>query len=218
MADVRKLIALAENPPPIPDLPEVALYEDPQNPEITSGSKAKRPWRVMTPDAAEWALRRKAEHDAEIARIMAQAETAKRWIDSRARQLVKESLTGSAFFEAVLLDWMSRARGQIVRGKAKSAKFLFGTLGWRSKPQKLVYDDEAAALAWAKSRPVEEGLYRVEYKLEKDTIKALAKKENLVPPGARWEGGEDVAYVEAEAPAIPALPANDPLQLVKGGA
>jgi hypothetical protein len=194
-----------------PELPADPLYVDPENPEVTSGCRVRLPWRIETEDAAEWALRRKAEHDQEIARIKAQAAAAKAWIDRRTEKLVQEAEKGASFFEAVIHEWLCRCRSTILRGKTKSKKLLFGTVGFKASREKLEYDDEKKALEWARAQGVEAGLYRVEFKLEKDAVKLWAKSKGIVPPGARWVGGADEPYCDAEAPTIPQLPAaNEP--------
>lgn len=214
MTDVNQLVSLAERAPPsAPDLPEEPLYVDPENPEVTSGSRTRRPWRIEGDNEAEWALRKKGEAEAEIARVLdfaakAKAEFARR-IDHRAAEIIAGQQRRVQFFDAVLLEWMDRARNLLVKGKQKSRKFLFGTVGWRAAPKKIVYDDEAQALAWARAQGVDAGFFRVTFALEKDVIKRHCLPRGIVPPGAHVEGGEDVPFVEADVPAVPELPTNE---------
>ncbi len=215
MTDVRKLILLAEtHPPAAPELPEIPEYEHPegfQGQDVSSGSRTKRPWRIEDETAAEWALEKKGAADAEIDRILALAEAKKqefaRKIDTRAAEIIRGEERSSRFFESTLLEWMTRARSSIVKGRAKSRKFLFGTLGWRQARNTIVYDDEQAALAWARARGMDAGLVRVTWHLEKETVKRYCAANDLVPDGAHFEGGEDVPYVKVEATPAPTLAA-----------
>ena len=225
MSDVRDLIRVAETYPPAPsDLPEVPLYVDDERPEVTSGSKTYAAWRIPDEGAAEWALRKQYEAEEEIRRITA-AHAAERArlqaqiavIDGRVMEITAGQRQRSVFFEAVLLEWMSRCRTAIVQGKTKSRKFLYGTLGWRGAPEVLEYDNEPAALEWAREQGMEAGLYRIEVKLEKDAVKRYAKANDVIPPGAHWKGGTDTPYVRVETPAIPtaSIIPLPPLQIVK---
>jgi phage host-nuclease inhibitor protein Gam len=213
MTDVRKLIVVAETyPPAAPALPEVPLYVDDERPDVTSGSKTHAPWRVPDEGAAEWALRKQYEAEEEIRRITA-AHAAERArlqaqiavIDSRVMEITAGQRQRTVFFEAVLLEWMSRCRTAIVKGKTKSRKFLYGTLGWRGAPEVLEYDNEPAALEWAREQGIEAALYRVEVKLKKDAVKRYAKAHDVIPPGAHWKGGTDTPYVKVEAPVAPVI-------------
>jgi hypothetical protein len=215
MSDIRTLIRVAEtHPPAAPELPEIPEYEDPedyQGQAVTSGSRSKRPWRIEDEGAGEWALKKKGRADGEIARVLALAEAEKRLfaakIDARVAEIVAGEQRRSRFFEAVLLEWMSRARATILTGKQKSRKFLFGTIGWRKARNTIVYLDEARAISWARARGLDAGLVRVEWKLERDAVKRYCAANDLVPDGAHFEGGEDVPYVQTEQPPAPTLAA-----------
>jgi phage host-nuclease inhibitor protein Gam len=215
MANISQLASLADRTPPAaPDLPEEPEYVDPENPEITSGSRTRGPWRIEDESAAEWALQKKGEAEAEIARVLRVAEARKAdlrqriaAIDARVAEIVRGQQRRATFMEAAILEWMHRARALVLKGKAKSRKFLHGTIGWKASPRKLVYDDEKAALAWARAQGVDAGLVRVEFLLEKDALKRYCAAHDVLPAGAHWEGGQDRPFVEAELAL--AVPAND---------
>jgi hypothetical protein len=196
MTDVRKLILLAETHPAPPGAP----IESATLPAIPSEE-----FRIDSLAKADWALEVLAASDARKAENGAIADEARRRVDEWLARVNGQEDKDTAYLRAVLEEFMSAQRPLILgaKSKKKSRELPHGVLGWKATPRKLVYDDEAAALAWAKARPVEEGLYRVDYKLEKDAVKRLADSEQVIPPGARWEGGEDVPFVK---PTIPALP------------
>jgi hypothetical protein len=191
MSDVREIIKTAETWPPAVGEPTIPEYVDEQDPEIKTG------WMVRTEGDAEWALKRLGECEAEIAALKDNAKRAREWITRREAQLVAKAQRGASFFESHVLAWMERSRATILKGKAKSKALLYGSLGWKRAAEKLVYDDEAAALEWAKGEGIEAGLYRVEYRLEKDAIKAYTRARGVVPPGCHWEGGQDEPFVKA---------------------
>ena len=193
MSDVRALIALAERLESAPTGPVlVPEYQDDERPEV------KRGWRIGSEEEADWALVRMSEHEAQIASIDRQlAATVER--ETRRAEMRKGSAPhGVAFFESALMEYGEREKRALLGGgKKKSRAFLHGVIGWRKKGGKLTWIDEAATLAWAKSRPVEQGLYRVKYELEKKMIQDVTRAENIIPPGCELEPETDEVYAKA---------------------
>ena len=193
MSDVRALIALAERLEPAPAGPTlVPEYQDDERPEVKLG------WRIGSEEEADWALVKMSEHEAQIASIDRQlAATIER--ETRRAEMRKGSAShGVAFFESALMEYGEREKRALLGGgKKKSRTFLHGTIGWRKKGGKLTWVDEKLTLEWAKARPVEQGLFRVEYRLEKKAIQDATRAENIIPPGTELEPETDEVYVKA---------------------
>ncbi|MBN1442850.1 MAG: host-nuclease inhibitor Gam family protein [Planctomycetes bacterium] len=193
MSDVRLSIATAEAYAPAPQGPTlVPEYQDEERPEVKIG------WSIGSEGEADWAFERIQYLDAHIGAIEEQEKAAIARIQARAAALKEVSNRGVMFFSAALMEYGEREKKALLGGgKKKSRTFLHGTIGWRKKGGKLTWIDEAATLNWAKSRPVEQGLYRVKYELEKKAIQDATKAENIIPPGCELEPETDEVYVKA---------------------
>ena len=193
MSDVRTVIALAERLAPAPQEPAlVPEYQDEERPEIRTG------WRVESEGDADWSFERIQYLEAHIAAIEEQERAAIARIQARAAALKEVSSHGVMFFSAALMEYGEREKRSLLGGgKRKSRSFLHGVIGWRKKGGKLTWTDEKLTLDWAKARPVEQGLYRVRYELEKKAIQDATKAEGIIPPGCELEPERDEVYVQA---------------------
>ncbi len=194
MADVRTLIAVAEQYPAAPaELPPIPDYVDEERPEVKPG------WQIGSLDEADWALARMGELEEQIAEIEKEARLAVARIEARAEKLKGALARGVSFFEAHLAEYATRERATLLgKAKKKSRTFLHGVVGFRSKNKggKLRWVDEKLTLEWAKARPVEEGLYRCRYELEKRAVEEFSKREKVIPPGCALEPETDEPYVK----------------------
>lgn len=193
MSDVRTVIALAERLSPAPTGPVlVPEYQDEERPEVKIG------WRVESEGEADWAFERIQYLEAHIGSIEEQERAAIERVHRRAAALKEVANRGVMFFSGALMEYGEREKRTLLGGgKKKSCAFLHGTIGWKKRGGKLQWVDEVATLAWAKSRPVEQGLYRVKYELEKKAIQDATKAEGIIPPGCELEPETDEVYVKA---------------------
>lgn len=193
MSDVRDLIRTAEEIAPAPDSPPLLPeYVDEERPDVRLG------WRIGELTEADWAFQRMQELEAQIAAVEKQKEAAIARIEKRAAELEEKAARGIAFFKEHLSEFGEREKRQLLTGKRKSRDLVHGVIGWRAKNKggKLRWVDEDLTIAWAKSRPVEEGLYRVKYELEKTAIEKVARAENIIPPGCELLTETDEIYVK----------------------
>jgi phage host-nuclease inhibitor protein Gam len=153
----------------------------------------REPFRINTLALADWALEILADSDkrrAENKRLAVERKAEiDRWLAERERR--EESET--CLVRSLLEEFMATNRERILGGKTlrKSRSLPHGVIGWRSSPRRLEYRDESAALAWARSRPAEEGLVRISFQMNRDAMKEIAEREKLTPPGAEWVGGNE---------------------------
>lgn len=191
MADVHLSIAGAEACPPAEQGPTLPEYQDDERPEVKLG------WRIQGEAEADWALQKMGELEAHVAAIDLQLAATIERETRRAEGRKGSAGRGVAFFEAVIKEYGEREKRRILgTGKRKSHAYLHGVIGWRKKGGKLTWTDEAVALEWAKGRPVEQGLFRVTFALEKAAIQKLAKEEKIIPPGTELEPTIDEVYVQ----------------------
>jgi phage host-nuclease inhibitor protein Gam len=174
--------------------PELAEYEDAENPEVRGG------WQIQTPASADWALLRLAECEAEEAEITRQEEAAIKRVRERAEALRAKAARGGAYFRFKLLVYAEDHRGEIVKGKKKSRDFLHGRIGFRKRGGKLVVKEAAALEEWLLAQPVEAGLYRMKIAPEMRALQEAAKRDGIVPPGCDWEIEYEDVHIEASAP------------------
>lgn len=132
---------------------------------IPSESTTPSAWRVDSVAKALWIVRRlsqlhqqKADYrnaaHAEIARI-------KEWADTAERTLTEDI----EHLESLLAPWVKE---QLAGGKRKSLRLLSATVGYRTPPKQLAYD-EPTLLAWAKTE--RRTWIRVKEELDKSAIR-----------------------------------------------
>jgi phage host-nuclease inhibitor protein Gam len=182
MSNVLTMIATAEAHPPAPEGPALLPeYVDEERQDVRLG------WRIGELTEADWAFQRMLELEAQIAAVDLQAQAAIARVEKRAAELKEKAARGVEFFRAHLEEYGEREKRSLLVGKKKSRDLIHGTIAWRKKGGKLRWVDEAATLEWAKSRPVEQGLFRVSYSLEKKAIQDATRAENIIPPGTELE-------------------------------
>ena len=170
--------------------------------EFDEDSIATKRWEICTVYAADWALSRLGEVEAEIASIKEQGEAAKARIDSRVADLTLRANRLAAFFRLRLTEYATKHRTELLGGgKKKSRDFVSGRLGWRKKGGRLRVVDEAALEPWLLAQGVESGLFRLKVEPDKKALQKLLEEQGQVPPGCEYDPEFDDVYVEANAPA-----------------
>jgi phage host-nuclease inhibitor protein Gam len=196
--DVTKLIATAETMEPAKPLgatPEIEAYQDDSNEEVYGLA-----WRVTDLAAADWALRRVAECEAEAEEIRRQAEEAIAQIEARKRDLTEKAMRGAAYFRFQLTRFAEEQRDALLKGSKKSRDLIHGRIAFRSSPERLKVSDPEALSAWLAVQPVERGLYRVELKPEMRALQAQFKETGEIFPGCEVEPSRETVSITALAP------------------
>lgn len=165
--------------PPAP-LEVVRGYEDEENPLASEGGG----WRVQSVVDLDWAMKRLAAHEATIAENEEMAAERHAEIDRRLLRLNDNAMKGVRRFRQMIEEYAQTHRDELLGGgKKKSRSLLHGTVGWRQRGGGLEVVDAAALLAWAQSQPIELGLTRMKEEPCLTEIKAVAKRDAVVPPG-----------------------------------
>lgn len=87
-------------------------------------------------------------------------------------------------------------REKIRHGKTKSVKLEWGTLGFRTKPAKLVVADEAKVLAAAKANPTMAAIVRMKESVAMEPLKAYVEASGEMPDGVELEPARENFYVK----------------------
>lgn len=134
-ADVEALVTFAANDP---DAGPVALP-----------SEEARRWRIEDDGAAEWAMRRLAMAEEDLARIAAQADEWRKPIDEWQDHQARRPNSAAAFFRAHLEGYALRVQ-DASGGDIKTVALPSGKVGTRENPARMAVDDPTVLLEWAK--------------------------------------------------------------------
>jgi len=195
--NVEDLIKTAEKLGPTPEPEEITAYE-----ALELGA----PWEIKTispgiiPASADWTLQRAGECEAEIATVEDHYQAALKRLNERRAELIDRAQRGVNYFQYKLLQWATKERPWLLKGKAKSVQLMHGTFGWRKSGGRLKVEDKDALAAWLSEQPIESGLYRVKIEPEMRALQEHCRKSGEVPPGCTFEPEYDQFYVKAEAP------------------
>jgi phage host-nuclease inhibitor protein Gam len=171
----------------------LAEYIDEESPDV------RGPWKIQDSGSVDWALRRKAECEQEIAEVRAQGNAAIAAIEGRVSVLTQKAERGIQFFEVKLLEWAEANRDKLGQGKKKSRDFVHGRIGTRSKGGKLVVTDKTALETWLRSQPPERGLCRIKVEANMKAVQDLFATHGEIPPGCDVDPERDEIYIQAEA-------------------
>lgn len=200
MSNVLDIIRTAETNPPAPSTAELTTpaefqgYEDEENPFVTPA------WRIEDKATADWALRRYGECLAEAADIEAQYQAAVAHLTERRDALKAKANRGAGFFEFKLAEYAGRCRGDLLKGKSKTATFLHGAIKFRAKQDRLEVVDKAALEEWLRAQPVESGIARWKVEPEMKALQDQFKKTGECPPGCDVKPAEETVTIDAIAP------------------
>jgi hypothetical protein len=149
----------------LPSVGKVKTMEETTTTTTTEG----QPFMVTDRQSAEWALRKIAAKQAEIALVQAQAADMLRSLQSDL-----DSFTGR--YQPQLENW-ARTALEATGGKSRTVKTLCGNLSFRTVPPRLVVESEADALQTAKLVcPQAVVVVPATEKLDKATLTAYAKE------------------------------------------
>ena len=136
--------------------------------------------------SADWLVRKLVEAEAHVRRVKEQA-------DREVRRTEREREFLLHRFGPDLRRWTERQLEQH-KGRRKSVLLLSGTVGFRSIGSKLVVDDEASLLAWAK-RTCKSAVIVVE-RIGKTVINEHFHTTGEVPRGTHVEPEQQRFYVK----------------------
>ena len=177
---------------PIGEAPSPA-YRDEENEAVDET------WSIKDLPTADWALSRLGALEREMAENQAIATAAVERILLRTDKLNATARRGAEFFRRVLATYAEQHRPELLgSGKKKSRALLHGSLGWRSRAEKLEVVDGEVVLAWAQMQPVETGVLRIKEELDRKALAALFKKTGELPPGTELEPASEDFYIKTE--------------------
>ena len=175
-----------------------AAYEAPEDDE------ARATYRVESPDAADWAMRKLAKVQAELESSGQEAAVQHRrineWLETVQRRLERDS----AFFESLLIDWHRRLCdaelaevGTWAKVAHKTRRLPSGEVSARMAPDSWAATNEAEFIAWAEAnRPLDCNLVKVEKTARISMIKGTFKAAG---------GGAGFAYDEVTGELVPGI-------------
>lgn len=129
-----------------------AAYEAPEDDD------GRAAFRVNSPDAAEWACRKLAQVQQQIADADSQAATEIRRINDWREHEQRHLAPARDFFESLLIDWHRRLcdaelaeAGSWDKVRHKTRRLPSGEVSARLAPDSWAATDEPAFIAWAKT-------------------------------------------------------------------
>ena len=141
---------------------------------------------VRDDETANWLVRR-------IVAARAYAERCEAFAARERRRAAQEEAFLLGKFGAQLREYATR---KLIEqgGRRKSVNFPAGTVGYRTQPEKIVVDDEAAVITWAREH--NPTLVSTIEKLKKAELNDYVKKTGEVPAlGVHIESAHDEFYI-----------------------
>ena len=140
---------------------------------------------VCDEGSANWVARR-------IVEARAYARRVKEWAEQEQRRASREEEFFLRRFGSELTAWV-RQELDVRGGKQKSINLPAGRVGFRTKQDRLVIDDEAAAIAWAKNHCP--GAVNTVERCGKRHLDEHFEATGELPDGARLEPSHESFYV-----------------------
>ena len=139
--------------------------------QLSQGAPA--PFQIDSADRANWLVRKVVE-------ARRYGEQVKEWAEREQRRAEREEQSLMLLYGRQLEDWTT---GEIARagGRRRSVSLPAGTVGFRTHGPKLVVDDTAVVLDWAREHCLE-AIVRTE-RLSKAALGEAMRATGLVPPG-----------------------------------
>lgn len=158
-------------------------------PESAAELAAMVPERFSVRDrpSAEWLVRKLVEADAHVRRVKEQAEREVRRTERERDFLLMR-------FGRELEAWARKELAKHKGRQRKSLLLLSGTVGFRRTRAKLLVEDAARALAWAKKHC--RGAIVVTERLSKTALTEHVTATGELPDGAQLEGAKEKFYVK----------------------
>lgn len=178
------------------------VYVDEERPDVRAGG----PWKIETVTSLDWAMSRLCALQLELADLAEQERARVAAIEERAHLLAQKAERGVAFFESMISEYAHRNRDTLLGGgRKKSREVLSGTVGWRTKPGRLVVLDKEALGAWLERQAPDAGLYRIRLDPDLAALKAHYEATGTIPPGTEWQDETETFFVKTQ-----------PLDILKG--
>lgn len=174
-------------------------------------------WSIEDRDTLERAMGILAEAAAESAAIkrsaaITRAEALRR-IDSKEAGLLRRVTRSVQIIESAVEGYARAHRKELIPGKRKTASLIHGDISYRDQPERFVVEDEAVALEWCRSQPVEADLVRVTYEINKVALAAHYRATGAIPPGCVVPPTSETITIKPEAPdTIEAAPSRREIQ------
>ncbi|HET6487637.1 MAG TPA: host-nuclease inhibitor Gam family protein, partial [Spirochaetia bacterium] len=157
---------------------DIDLYVDEEDAAVRG-----RTWMIKDLPTVDWALRRLAECNKELAQIDALEEIAIRRVRENAEKARRASRGGVAYMTFQLLAWMDRNKDLVVRGTKKSRRFINGVLGYRGHGERLEVEDKGKVTEWLQTLPPESPMLRLKREAEMSAVQANFQATGEIPPG-----------------------------------
>lgn len=157
-------------------------------------------WRIEGRDTLEWAMGRLAEDAEEIRRINAEVDKAIARVKARGDELRAKVQKRGAFLNAKVEEYARTHRKELLTGKSKTAALIHGEIAYRTTPEKVAVENEAVALEWCRSQPIESDLVRVTYEINKKALNDYVKSSGSIPPGCAIVPESETITIRPEQP------------------
>lgn len=177
---------------------DLATAEDERAELAALGVHLERPLSDPELDAtASLVLREIAETEADLERHdqALQAEIA--MLRARYERLTARARARSVRLHGVAMEIARR----MDFGKKKSRAVGYGVIGFRTKPEHLSIEDDAAALAWARTHAPELVEIRTVEKLPQKKLAGYFAATGDLPPGCAWVPAIEEFYVKPDTAA-----------------
>lgn len=179
--------------------PLAERYVDEEDPAVREGAS----WRIESVQSCEWALSRLSALRAESEEILKSAEEAERRIRDRRDVLLDRLQRGTRFFENHIGRYVEDNRGTFLgRGDRKSRTLLYGTVGWRKQPGRLVVVDDKLLSEWLQRQP-DVSLYRAKIEPEMRALQERFRETGEIPPGMEFQADTEKLFVDTVNLALP---------------
>lgn len=205
MAEALDITVLGPSSADLSRAREAAPLAAPEVEEIdANGNRLALDWRIRSLSELEWALSRLADTEAEAQETDALAEEWRKRLAQRLAEIKRPLDRKAEFWRMHIQAFAEAHRGELLRDKKKKSRtFIAGTVGWRSKPERLVVTDPAALEEWLLKTDAEAGLYRVKVEPEKKALSDLFKRTGEIPPGCDIEPASESIHIDPVSPTAP---------------
>jgi phage host-nuclease inhibitor protein Gam len=177
-------------------------YMDEERPEVRTGH-----WNgPQSLEELDWVLMRIAEIQAEVEENKRLLRAAIAHAESRIERLNERAEHGVAFLTGHAKLYLRQHRDEILKhGKKKSRTLVYGTVGFRSRGDRLAVMDENALAAWAQDQGLVE-LVRIKVEPDIRAIRDYAEEKGIIPPGMAEQPQVDEPYIKPDVSAALVAP------------
>jgi hypothetical protein len=161
----------------------------PEAPDFDAGAELEVPadFAVRDQDTANWVVRKIAEARTYQQRI-------REWAAREEARAAREAEWFLGRYGGELASWVEK---QTAGGKRRSVALPAGVAGFRKQPQRVLVEDEAAVIAWAKTaHPELVVTVPATERIAKADLALVVKTTGEVPEGVRFSEERDEFYVK----------------------